>query len=410
MNKVRDDDYFMLSRDTLHELLRDHPGDSCLILQPTERPRELTIFDSFPNFNVAIAQRDVYPAVLFWGGRGDFVFVPIRDKHDLRLLFKIVYYDWQNPIPELKRFAKDRLCERKTSASKYIFHLSDLHFGAKNVEPYERRLKSLIKKQVGQLDKVDMNYSLDFVITGDILDSPNSDTMNAYRNFSEHLEDNYKKKPVCVLGNHDINNHGLAFWRNRQHLAEVIGGYPRIEILKEPEKIILLLFNSNTDGMLAQGKIGTEQMGEMGNLLDSVENLGDYQLIAVLHHHLLQIDRPDYFDERWFRKFMPRGLLEETLKLVDADLFLEWLTRRNVKCALHGHKHIPMAKERDGIKVISCGSSTGRITHRERGMTCISYNLIKIKDGIMTPNLYREERLGAGAEGMDILAPLPVEL
>lgn len=48
----------------------------------------------------------------------------------------------------------------------------------------------------------------------------------------------------------------------------------------EESKVILLLFNSNTNGNFAGGEIGIAQMSEMGNLFDNVENLERYLLIV----------------------------------------------------------------------------------------------------------------------------------
>jgi len=391
------DDGFMLATDTLHDLVEYHPGESCLILQPTERPRAITIFDTFPNFDIALRQRDIWPAIIFWNGKGEYAFIPVDGKGDLRQLFKIIHYDSLS-IRELKNIA-----ERSKRPSHYILHLSDLHFGAKNVDVTERRLKKLIQKQVANLDE---NDSLDFVITGDISDSPDQRNANSYRNFSEDIAERYGKKPTCVLGNHDINNHGLAFWRGKQHLANIVGNYPKIKILDEP-KTILLLFNSNTKGKLAQGEIGSAQMSEMGNLLDGIENIAEYTLIAVMHHHLVPIVRPEHYDDRWYRRIIPRGFLDDALRLNDADVFIEWLNRRNVRFVLHGHKHIPFKTEYDGIQIISCGSSTGQIVHKEKGKSYISYNLIKISAGKVTCTLFVEDILGAGA--IDINAPPPIE-
>ena len=117
----------------------------------------------------------------------------------------------------------------------------------------------------------------------------------------------------------------MAFFHGKQHIANIVGNYPKIEIL-EDAKVILLLFNSNTNGSFAMGEIGTAQMSEMGNLLDAVNNLNQYLLIAVMHHHLLPIPQPDYYDEKWYKKIIPNGFLDETLRLLDADIFMECLT------------------------------------------------------------------------------------
>lgn len=383
-------DEFMLSWDTFCKLIRVHEGDSCLILQPQERPQSAIIFDAFPNFEVAIRQADLWPAVMFWDKYDDYAFVPIKYEDELYNLYEIIRYE-RRPINEFKWIA-----EKRRKPSHYIFQLSDIHFGAKNVKKAERRLKSLIKSQLWDIKDDDI---ISFVITGDVVDSPTSNTEEDYINFSYFLKEHSGTQPIRILGNHDINNHGLAFFHGNQRLAHIVGAYPKIEVLNE-HKVILLLFNSNTNGNFAEGEIGTAQMAEMGNLLDDIKDLNDYLLIAVMHHHLLPIPQPDYYEEKWYKKILPGNFAEESLRLIDADLFMEWLIQRNVKFVLHGHKHIPFMAKKNGILVISCGSSTGQITHKERGKTYLSYNIIKISDRAVTCTQFAEEIIGAGAKNI----------
>lgn len=381
---------FMTSPRTLDELFELHKGDSCLILQPQEQPYNATIFNAFPNFDVALRQADMWPAVLFWEGPDDYVFIPVKHEDELRYLYEIIKYE-RHPIDEIKRIA-----ERKKKTNHYIFQLSDLHFGAKNVDIAERRLKTLVKSQ---LSKIELGDSVNFVITGDAVDSPKQTTEANYSNFAEYIEDRCGQKPIRILGNHDINSRGIAVFHGNQHIANIVGEYPKIKIIEE-SKVILLLFNSNTNGNLAEGEIGIAQMSEMGNLLDNVENLESYLLIAVLHHHLLPIPKPNYYDQKWFEKILPSNFMDMSLKLLDADLFFEWLRRRNVRIVLHGHKHIPFFAESDGITVIGCGSSTGQIVHKEKGKTFISYNMLKISERTVTCTQFAEEVYGAGAENI----------
>lgn len=381
---------FMTSQRTLGKLLKFHKGDSCLILQPQEQPYNATIFNAFPNFDVALRQADMWPAVLFWEGSDDYVFIPVEHEDELLYLYEIINYE-RHPIDEIRRIA-----ERKKKTSHYIFQLSDLHFGAKNVDVAERRLKTLVKSQ---LSKVELGDSVNFIITGDAVDSPKQTTEANYSNFAEYIEDRCGQKPIRILGNHDINSHGIAVFHGNQHIANMVGEYPKIKIIEEA-KTILLLFNSNTNGNLAEGEIGVAQMSEMGNLLDNVENLERYLLIAVLHHHLLPIPKPSYYDKKWFERILPINFMDMSLKLLDADLFFEWLRRRNVRIVLHGHKHIPFFAESGGITVIGCGSSTGQIVHKEKGKTFISYNMLKISERTVTCTQFAEEVYGAGAENI----------
>ena len=381
---------FMTSQRTLDELVEIHKGDSCLILQPQEQPYNATIFNAFPNFDVALRQADLWPAVLFWEDPDDYAFTPVRHEDELRYLYEIIKYE-KHPIDEIRKIA-----ERKKKTSHYIFQLSDLHFGAKNVDVAERRLKQLVKSQ---LSKIELGDSVNFVITGDAVDSPKQTTETNYSNFAEYIEDRCGQKPIRILGNHDINSHGIAVFHGNQHVANLVSEYPKINIIEE-SKVILLLFNSNTNGNLAEGEIGITQMSEMGNLLDNVENLESYLLIAVLHHHLLPIPKPNYYEQKWFERILPSSFIDMSLKLLDADLFLEWLHRRNIRIVLHGHKHIPFFAESDGITVIGCGSSTGQIVHKEKGKTFISYNMLKISERTVTCTQFAEDVYGAGAENI----------
>lgn len=389
-NKLDYLDDFITSEDTIRRLFHWHPDSSCLILQPQERlfRNSITIFDAFPNFDIALKQADLWPAVMFWDKYDNFAFVPVRNKKELINLYEILYYE-SNSITQLRRYA-----DRKKEANHYYFHLSDLHLGTKNIEVSERRLKSLIKTQLSTLEPDD---KIDFIITGDAVDSPSKVNNMEYIDFSEFLESKSGKEPIFVLGNHDVNKVGLAFNRNNQILANAVGRYPKIEINDEI-KVIFLLFNSNTNGHLAEGEIGLEQMSEMGNLLDAVPEIFQYKLVAVLHHHVTHIETPDFYDERWYKKILPKDFLDNSLRLIDADLFLEWMKQRNVKLVLHGHKHIPFISEQDGIHIISCGSSTGQVTHKDRRKTYLSYNVLKFTTDSVVCSQFAEELLGAGVK------------
>ena len=79
---------FMTSRKLLKQLWQIHEGESCLILQPEESPKSASIFDAFPNFNVALRQADLWPAVIFWD-KDDFAFVPVRCEDEIVFLYEI---------------------------------------------------------------------------------------------------------------------------------------------------------------------------------------------------------------------------------------------------------------------------------------------------------------------------------
>ena len=383
-------DEFMTSERTLQKLLRWHRGTSCLILQPEEPTyKDVSVFDAFPHFDVALKQIDEWPAVLFWD-KNNYVFVPVSSEGELVYLYKTIGFE-QNAISWLKNYASF-----KAKPSHYYFHLSDLHFGAKNVITAERRLDALLDSEV---KKLGFNDEIDFIITGDAVDSPTDSNYLNYKSFAESLESKSGKEPMFVLGNHDVNVKGLALGKTSQNISSCIGHYPQIKVVDEIETAFLL-FNSNTGGKLAEGKIGKEQMAEMGNLLDKDPKLSQYKLIAVLHHHIKPIDKPDFYGELWYQKLLPEAFLEKTLRLVDADIFIEWLNSRNVRIVLHGHKHIPFITEYEGIHMIACGSSTGQIAHKNSEKTYLSYNLLKFDANQVVCTQFAEDTWGAGSKNI----------
>lgn len=392
----RDDD-FMTEPRVLKRLLRWHPSDSCLILQPQERPNRegITIFDAFPNFDYALNQIDLWPAVMFWNSQKDFVFAPVDSLDKLEEMYAILHYEKQDSFDELKKYV---YANRKRNRSNYYFHLSDLHLGANSTLINERRLKKLIDKQIDSFAKSGDESTINFIITGDIVDSPRQANTTKYFDFRDFISSRSSNSdsPLIVLGNHDVNLHGLAFGDNNQSLIASIGNYPKIAI-DDNIKVIFLLLNSNTSGMLAEGEVGVEQLSEIGNLLDDIQGYSDYKKVAVLHHHLMRIPEPDWCTKRWYKKLVPSSFLEKALRLRDADYFKEWLTIRGVKLVLHGHKHVPFIGRDGDITVVACGSSTGQVQNIDPRKTYISYNILKFNRDTVTCTMCAEEMLGSGA-------------
>ena len=133
-------------------------------------------------------------------------------------------------------------------------------------------------------------------------------------------------------------------------------------------------------------------MIKMGNKLDNIKNLDQYTQIAVLHHHLVPISRPDYCIKNWLETLFGEKLIENTLELKDAKQFKQWLVERNIPVVLHGHKHIPFYTKETGITIIGCGSSTGHIAHKDRDHSYISFNLIKKTGTEVSVTFLLEER------------------
>jgi UDP-2,3-diacylglucosamine pyrophosphatase LpxH len=366
-------DEFLLSEATLERLNRWH-ADSCLILQPQERPHSyrVTVFDVFPYFEIALRQTESWPAVLFWDNKTNrSAFVPVTDEESLERLFEIVQTEGGNCFETLNAHARLAGLDNY-----YCMQLSDLHFGTKNLTTTQRQLQSLVTTQLSSLTSSD---HLTFIVTGDVVDSPGKKNDAAYREFAEFLEEKNGEEPLFVLGNHDISMLGLGFFRNKQSLTHLKGTYPKI-IIAEDFRAIFMLFNSNTRGFLAQGEIGKRQMSEMEKLLHEVPDLEEYTLVAVLHHHVAPSScyMVCYGNERWREEVMPDGFHNRSLRLRDADKFMKFLGKHKVRFVLHGHKHTPIIVEQEGIYIIACGSSTGHAKEY------LSYNMLKFNKETLT--------------------------
>jgi len=397
-NEINDD--FMTEINTLKRLLHWHPYDSCLILQPKKKPdsKNITIFDAFPNFDFALRQLDLWPAVMFWNNRNGFIFAPVNRINELEEMYAIMHYEKRDSFGELQRYVSSKI---KTPMPHYYLHLSDLHFGAKKTPVNVRRLRTLVDKQIDSFTKENIESTVNFVITGDVVDSPKPKNTTDYLNFRDFINERSSNSfsPLAVFGNHDINSHGLSINNNNQQLITAVGFYPKIEI-DDDIRVIFLLFNSNSNGFLAEGEIGTDQLSEMGNQIDKIlknDKFSDYKLVAVLHHHVVKIPNPEWRTKRWYKKLIPEGFLEKVLRLRDADIFKEWLQRRGIKLVLHGHKHVPYIGVDGEINIVACGSSTGKIENTDKQKTYISYNIIKFNKNTVICTLCAEEILGSGA-------------
>lgn len=397
-------------RDLLKKIAELHPEESCLILQPYaqifSRSAGLALTDAFSHFDKALKQMHLWPAVLLWNDSGS-IFIPVRHEDEVIHIFHRLH-DWDRHVhkkgfrywrpwhDDFLFFLNDRFYNENEKRPHYIIQMSDLHFAKGASRLGIDRLKELIFKQRRSMEA---NAEISLVITGDMMDSPNAINNEAFCEFINDITRITERDPLIVLGNHDVNKKGIAITHRNQSLIACIPTSGQI-VKCEDKKLIYLLFNSNTDGELAQGKIGEAQMVRMGNELDRINNISEYMLIAVLHHHLFHIPEPEWYAKRWYKKLFPTGFLDWTLELKDAELFKNWLEMRNVKLVLHGHKHIPLFNDDkiNGVRVLSCGSSTGKVQHKTQGMTYLSYNVVGFHGNIVTCQQFVEDIWGAGAQ------------
>lgn len=393
-NKINE---LLTRKDTLERIIKIHPGDTALILQFEEQfdKEDKAILNVFPKFEKALYQFDSWPGVFFWNN-DDSIFLPINSERELYELYRIIRYE-ENYFSFLRNRYKK---EKKQRRHAYILHMSDLHFGHKIAE---RRKPRVVRLLANELENIEDDATVVPIITGDLMDSPSLKNKQSYGEFFELLHAKGYENPVHILGNHDVDTRGiLKLLTNQKAIISSLSSNSKIAIFEEL-KLVLIKFDSNTGGSLAQGRIGEDQLIEVGNEIDALPEKDKYTFIALLHHHPLEIENPTWYAREWYESLFGTKEFEKTMKLVDSELFLKWIQQRGIKYILHGHKHIPKVQKYDDITVVAAGSATGCVKHRDKEKTYLSYNLIKYDIDSQAPvsiSIVAEEIIGAGPKNM----------
>ncbi len=377
-------DRYLISEELLNDLVRIHSRDSCLILQPKELPNkdDFYIYNSFRNFDLALNSFKNWPGILLWR-KSNAVFVPLsqdmkKGYDEILRIFNLIHYEQNAAIRIIKSIKTELNDDNRYS---YILHLSDLHFGK---QVTDKRKDYLIKLVDGVNKKLDDGKIELTIITGDLVNSPNDKYYNTFKSFRSKLCEKINSKSIIVFGNHDLYRKGNKMFTLEKQCLYSVNDEDRIEVLSDL-KIIIIKIDSNADGggPFAEGKVGQVQLKEIEQQLSKIEDIEKYFLIAVLHHHPIKLGVPYWKKVNLLKRLFP--VLEETLTLKDAPELMKWVNKRNIKLILHGHKHIPNVGNCNGTDVVACGSSTGNITHIERSLTYLSFNLIKFDKKLNKP-------------------------
>lgn len=386
--------YALISKVTRHR--NERPG---LILQLNEPPRgrEFILQNVFPAFNIALAELSRWPGVLVWtrdNSNSDFIPLPTEVSRIEERLNWIIKHAEEGDLPQ-----RDKKWWWYASSDKKplrIIHLSDLHLGSEIATLRLPHIKQLIRNVVDELRGYSTIVPL---VTGDLMDTPSPTNLSFVRDFVGFLRDLRVSDPITLIGNHDVRKGGIWQPELRQALA-----LPKQEVVWYDESNVgLLCFDSVRGGDLAKGLIGQDQREYMGDLLDrEPEKSKKYDLVAALHHHPIPVDSSKWLHTEWYERLLGKWQ-ERTDKLIDADLFNQWLRERNCIAALHGHKHIPRADFENNISYIGCGSTSGKVPDY-KGQTHISINVITIEPqtGRLSCRLRAEKVTGTGLNQGDL--------
>ena len=319
------------------------------------KQEDLSFLDPFPGLLEALFYADEWPGGLIFNSQHA-SFYPLHSISQAKAL--------QKRIDEKTMFNKE-------SHSSFIYHLSDLHLGPK------KKLKA-VSNLLDSLDECDQyaqsSHQKQVFITGDLMNSPNTKNMYQANGFMTMIRKRYKADITFVLGNHDMIVKGLSIGgRQRTKVIAYLLG-EKIKVI-EKDKIVLVKIDSNAGGNLARGMITRRQLDQIDSELAGIENLEDYTIVVLLHHHVFKVSKSDFLKIQWREKSIFGSILDKSKALVDAEMFATWLTQRHIKYVLHGHKHVPYFMNKKGTYYISAGSATGGLKESESHY--YSYNVLR---------------------------------
>ena len=320
---------------------------------------DLSFYGPHKHFVSALYQIDRWPGLLIFKGE-KWTFVPVYTRQDIE---EVVHKIEQDTIFSVKFLSP---------YDSYFIQLSDLHLGSKKKNQGKISLEASLDKTYKQLKSY---YQLKFLITGDLMNSPNRKNMYEAANFMKLLKNKYSANISFILGNHDVIVHGLNIFKRQKSKVIAFLLNESIKVF-EDEKIILIKIDSTVEGNLARGKVGQKQLKDIEEELDNIPNLKDYTIVAMLHHHLFSITRDEFLKQRWQEKMFVGKLMDSSKALVDSQDVLWWLRQHQIQYVLHGHKHLPFFTNHDGMYVIAAGSACGSGA-RENKSHYLSYNVLK---------------------------------
>ncbi len=318
-----------------------------------------SFFDPFASFIGALTHIEMWPGVLIFNDQHH-SFVSINSQKELEDILKSV--------------GKGNDLFKKYSSldnDSYYIQISDLHLGRGKRKTGLNQLRASLYQLSLYLHSP---YPLKYLITGDLMESPNRKNMYLANDFMNELKKKYHADVTFVLGNHDVIVHGFNFARRQKSkvIAYLLG--ESIKVL-EKEKVIIIKLDTTSEGNLARGKVGQRQLDEIDDELSAIENVDEYTKIAILHHHVHPLTKAQFLKLKWNEKTFIGRLIEKSKVLVDAPLLINWLEERNIQYVFHGHKHVPFFKRIHNIVYVGAGSATGGL--KESKSRYISYNVMK---------------------------------
>ncbi|HVM60957.1 MAG TPA: metallophosphoesterase [Verrucomicrobiae bacterium] len=371
-------DQLLCSQAFLQQLVGIRPEDPGLILQLEDPPGAVfALTDVFPAFRTALAKSTHWPGILLWTQRGDSVFLELPKRVGqaelcARWVFShlatIVGLDLELLEAQYHREFPDITRDRPTRLN--IIQISDIHIGSNEAKRRLPRAASLIRNLVPEFG----NERLAIIVSGDLMDTPSEDNLDAVRWFMDFLSNLGTDSPITILGNHDVRDDGYLDESLRMAIRiPTMGG--RV-VWYDDCRIGIACFSSVIAGHLARGHIGERQMIDIGNEIERKQDWKSYSMLGLLHHHPIPVVKPAWRVQPFYERVLG-SVFEKTVALKDAKAFLEFAEQRRMAAVLHGHKHIPRIDFHGDkrLPIIGCGSTVGKVATVNAG-TYMSINVI----------------------------------
>jgi Icc protein len=252
-----------------------------------------------------------------------------------------------------------------------IAQISDIHCGTAT---FDRELMERALKEI-----VDLDPDL-VVVAGDLTSegyAPEFREAKKYLDRLAHLD------MIVIPGNHDLMNVGFLHFRDAFGDSDQIVRVPfRNKEGGESLRFASIVAINSAKPDLADGEVGYSHYDWIRS---SFEAPDDFR-VFVLHHHLVSVP----------------GTGRERNIVWDAGDVLALLSELRIDLVLCGHKHVPNVWQFGTMLLVNSGTAT---THRVRGYTRPSYNVIDVYDDrvrvvqrypglgeLVAANYYRDDR------------------
>lgn len=227
-----------------------------------------------------------------------------------------------------------------------IAQISDIHCGHISFDA------DLMNHAVDEIKALDPDL---VVIAGDLTSEGYAPEYRTAKHYIDKLDG---LELIIIPGNHDLMNVGFLHFRDSFGRSEGVRRLPfRSKNGAEPDLFATVVSVNSAKPDLAEGEVGHLRYDW---IRDSYKWPEDYR-IFVLHHHLVSVP----------------GTGRERNIVWDAGDVLALLTELNVNLVLCGHKHVPNVWQFGEMLLINSGTAS---SHRVRGYTRPSYNVIEIDD------------------------------